>query len=65
MGPIVAAFVLTLVPADLILSGTDPNLGQVIQGSLIVLVVMAAGLAPLLRRRVTRKPDETAVSTAA
>jgi ribose transport system permease protein len=50
-GPIVAAFVLTLVPADLILTGTDPNLGQVIQGVLLVLVVMAGGLAPLLRAR--------------
>ena len=64
-GPIVAAFVLTMVPADLILSGTDPNLGQVIQGCLIVLVVMAAGLAPLLRRRVTRKTAETAVGVTA
>ncbi len=62
MGPIVAAFVLTLVPADLILTGTDPNLGQVIQGTLIVLVVMAGGLAPLLRRRATRARDETVVS---
>jgi ribose transport system permease protein len=63
-GPIVAAFVLTLIPADLILSGTDPNLGQVIQGSLIVLVVMAGGLAPLLRRRAPRTTDETGVATA-
>lgn len=65
MGPIMAAFVLTLVPADLILTGTDPNLGQVIQGCLIVLVVMAGGLAPLLRRRVTRTTDETSMSVAA
>ncbi len=63
-GPIVAAFVLTLVPADLILSGTDPNLGQVIQGVLIVLVVMAGGLAPLLRRRAPRTTDETGVAAA-
>ena len=63
-GPIVAAFVLTLVPADLILSGTDPNLGQVIQGCLIVLVVMAGGLAPLLRRRAPRTTDETGVAAA-
>jgi ribose transport system permease protein len=63
-GPIVAAFVLTLVPADLILSGTDPNLGQVIQGVLIVLVVMAGGLAPLLRRRASRTTDETGVAAA-
>jgi ribose transport system permease protein len=51
LGPIGAAFILTLVPADLILLGTDPNLGQVIQGALIVLVVMAGGLAALFRRR--------------
>jgi ribose transport system permease protein len=62
MGPIVAAFVLTLVPADLILTGTDPNLGQVIQGTLIVLVVMAGGLAPLLRRRAARIQDEPVMS---
>ena len=55
MGPIVAAFILTLVPTDLILMGTDPNLGQVIQGALIVLVVMAGGLAPLIKlRRVSK-----------
>jgi ribose transport system permease protein len=63
-GPIVAAFVLTLVPADLILTGTDPNLGQVIQGCLIVLVVMTGGLAPLLRRRAARIKDESLVSAA-
>jgi ribose transport system permease protein len=63
-GPIVAAFVLTLIPADLILSGTDPNLGQVIQGCLLVLVVMAGGLAPLLRRRAPRTTDETGVAAA-
>jgi ribose transport system permease protein len=51
LGPIGAAFILTLVPSDLILLGTDPNLGQVIQGVLIVFVVMAGGLAALLRRR--------------
>ena len=53
-GPIVAAFILTLIPADLILMGTDPNFGQVVQGALIVLVVMAGGLAPLLQRRRVR-----------
>jgi ribose transport system permease protein len=52
LAPIGASLILTLVPADLILLGTDPNLGQVIQGALIVFVVMAGGLAPLLRRRV-------------
>src|SRR3989475_2056069 len=51
MGPIVAAFVLTMGPADLILSGPGPNLGQGIPGCLIVLVVMAGRVAPLLRSR--------------
>ena len=54
-GPIVAAFILTLVPADLILLGTDPNYGQVIQGALLVFVVMAGALAPLLRLRTRRR----------
>lgn len=54
-GPLVAAFVLTMVPTDLILLGVDPNYGQVVQGVLIVLVVMAGGLAPLLRVRRLRR----------
>jgi len=49
VGPVIAAFVLTLIPADLIFLNIDPNFGQVIQGSLIVLVVMAGGLAASLR----------------
>jgi ribose transport system ATP-binding protein len=44
VGPVIAAFVLTLIPADLIFLNIDPNFGQVIQGTLIVLVVMAGGL---------------------
>jgi ribose transport system permease protein len=49
IGPIAAAFVLTLVKSILILKGVDQNWAQVIQGSLIVLVVMIGGLA--LRQR--------------
>jgi len=51
VGPVIAAFVLTVVPADLIFLNIDPNFGQVIQGTLIVLVVMAGGLVTLLRSR--------------
>ena len=51
VGPIIAAFVLTLIPADLIFLNIDPNFGQVIQGTLIVLVVMAGGLATAVRDR--------------
>jgi ribose transport system ATP-binding protein len=50
-GPVIAAFVLTLIPADLIFLNIDPNFGQVIQGTLIVLVVMAGGLATSVRDR--------------
>lgn len=51
IGPMFAAYILTLIPTDLIFLNIDPNYGQVIQGTLIVLVVMGAGLAQLLRRR--------------
>jgi ribose transport system ATP-binding protein len=50
-GPVIAAFVLTLIPADLIFLNIDPNFGQVIQGTLIVLVVMAGGLIAAVRNR--------------
>jgi ribose transport system ATP-binding protein len=50
-GPVVAAFVLTLIPADLIFLNIDPNFGQVIQGTLIVLVVMLGGFFTLARNR--------------
>jgi len=50
LGPMAAAFILTLIPADLIFLGIDPNYGQVIQGTVIVLVVMVGGLAALRRK---------------
>jgi ribose transport system permease protein len=51
IGPVIAAFVLTLIPTDLIFMDIDPNYGQVIQGSLIVVVVMIGGLVAVLRKR--------------
>jgi ribose transport system ATP-binding protein len=50
VGPVIAAFVLTLIPVDLIFLNIDPNFGQVIQGTLIVLVVMAGGLIASMRK---------------
>jgi ribose transport system permease protein len=44
IGPIAAAFVLTLVKTILVIKGVDQNWAQVIQGTLIVLVVMIGGL---------------------
>jgi ribose transport system permease protein len=45
VGPIAAAFVLTLVKTILIIKGVDQNWAQVAQGALVVLVMMVGGLA--------------------
>ena len=45
------AFVVTLVKTILILKGVDQNWAQVIQGTLIIVVVMIGGLAIRQRRR--------------
>jgi ribose transport system permease protein len=50
LGPLAAAFILTLANIILTFLGVDPNYGQVIQGTIIVLVVMLGGLV-LGRRR--------------
>jgi ribose transport system permease protein len=50
-GPVMAAFVLTLIPTDLIFLNIDPNFGQVIQGTLIVMIVMVGGLLTMMRNR--------------
>jgi len=51
LGPVIAALLLTLIPTDLIFLDIDPNYGQVIQGTLIVLVVMAGGFVSVLQSR--------------
>ncbi|MGD0721866.1 MAG: ABC transporter permease [Roseiarcus sp.] len=51
VGPVIAALLLTLIPTDLIFLDIDPNYGQVIQGTLIVLVVMIGGFVSVLRSR--------------
>jgi ribose transport system permease protein len=51
VGPVIAAFVLTLIPTDLIFLNIDPNFGQVIQGTLIVAIVMIGGFADMARNR--------------
>ena len=50
LGPLAAALILTLINTILIFLGVDPNFSLVIQGAIVVLVVMAAGLL-LARRR--------------
>jgi ribose transport system permease protein len=51
VGPVIAALLLTLIPTDLIFLNIDPNYGQVIQGTLIVLVVMVGGFVSVLQSR--------------
>jgi ribose transport system permease protein len=51
LGPLMAAFVLTLIPTDLIFLNIDPNFGQVIQGTLIVVIVMIGGFVDMGRSR--------------
>jgi ribose transport system permease protein len=51
IGPVVAALLLTLIPMDLIFLSIDPNYGQVIQGTLIVLVVMIGGFVTFMQAR--------------
>jgi ribose transport system permease protein len=51
VGPVAAAFCLTLVPSIMVFQGIDPNYGQVIQGVLIVVVVMLGGLFLLREKR--------------
>jgi ribose transport system permease protein len=51
VGPVMAAFVLTLIPTDLIFLNIDPNFGQVIQGTLIVAIVMIGGFVEMTRNR--------------
>ena len=51
LGPVIAAILLTLIPTDLIFLNIDPNYGQVIQGTLIVLVVMIGGFVAFLQGR--------------
>jgi ribose transport system permease protein len=51
VGPVAAAFCLTLVPSIMVFQGIDPNYGQVIQGALIVIVVMLGGLLLLKEKR--------------
>lgn len=49
IGPVAAAFILSLIVAILVFLGVDSSFSQVIQGGAMVLVVMAGGL--LTRRR--------------
>ncbi|MBV8214300.1 MAG: ABC transporter permease [Verrucomicrobia bacterium] len=51
LGPVIAAFILTLIPTDLIFLNIDPNFGQVIQGTLIVVIVMIGGFVEMERNR--------------
>ena len=63
IGVIAAAFVLTLVKTILMLRGVDQNSAQVIQGTLIILVVMVGGLA-IRRKGKTGVPERSGAAAA-
>lgn len=50
LGPMAAAFILSLITPILTFMGQDPNFSTVLQGIIVVLIVMIAGLL-LVRRR--------------
>ena len=51
LGPIAAAFLLSLIRTDLVFLGVNSDYSQVIQGAILVIVVMIGGLVELRRRR--------------
>lgn len=52
LGVVLAAFVLTLIPAILLGMGVNSNVSVLLKGSIIIVVVMLGGLVELRRRRV-------------
>lgn len=50
LGPVLAAFVLTLIPPILLSMGINPNVAVLIEGLVIIGVVMLGGLLELRRR---------------
>lgn len=50
LGPVLAAVSLGLIPAIMLGHGLDPNLAQVVQGCVIILVVMIGALMAMKRR---------------
>lgn len=51
LGPVLAAFVLTLIPAILLSAGANPNVAVLLEGLIIIGVVMLGGLLELRRRK--------------
>jgi ribose transport system permease protein len=50
LGPVLAAFVLTLIPAILLGMGVNSNMAVLLEGAIIIVVVMLGGLLEIRRR---------------
>lgn len=50
LGPVLAAFVLTLIPAILLSMGVDSNMAVLLEGAIIIVVVMLGALLEIKRR---------------
>nr|WP_306268977.1 ABC transporter permease [Pararhizobium sp. IMCC3301] len=51
LGPIIAVFILRLVRTDLTLMSIDPNITTIVEGTIMVIVVMAGGLLAAKARK--------------
>ncbi len=51
VGPIVAVFILRLVRQDLTLMSVDPNVAQVVEGLIMVIVVLVGATVAMRGRR--------------
>jgi ribose transport system permease protein len=54
LGPIAAVYILALIRADLLFLGFDPNWAEVVQGSIMVMVVMFGAYVTLRQKRATQ-----------
>lgn len=51
LGPVMAAFVLSLIPAIMLGLGVDPNIAETVRGAILIAVVMVGGWVQLRRNR--------------
>lgn len=51
LGPVLAAFVLTLIPSILLSMGVNSNIATLLQGLIIIVVVMLGGFLEMKRRK--------------
>lgn len=51
VGPVIAAFILSLIPAIMLGLGVDPNIAETVRGFILIIVVMVGGWLQLRRSK--------------